>query len=93
MENNIIELKPLIRMGAEKLREEILELVKNADAKLLKMFAALSEVYGEEESDWWDELSEEDKADIDLGLKQADEGRFIPHAEVMAEVRAKYKKQ
>ena len=79
-------------MGAEKLREEILELVKNADAKLLKMFAALGEVYGEEEPDWLDELDEQTKKDVELGLKQAEQEKLIPNDEVMAEVRAKYRK-
>lgn len=27
--------------------------------------------------DWWDELSEENKASIERGIKQADEGKLI----------------
>ena len=59
-------------MRAEKLREEILELVKNADAKLLKMFAALSEVYEEAESDdFWGEL---DKTQRDEVIRELEQG-------------------
>lgn len=29
--------------------------------------------------DWWDELSNNEKEAIDTGIKQADEGKLIPH--------------
>jgi len=33
--------------------------------------------------DWFDELSEEQKGDVIEGLKQADNGESIPHADVI----------
>ena len=36
------------------------------------------------EVDWWDEISAEEKVDIDEGLAQADRGEVVPHKEVMA---------
>lgn len=38
--------------------------------------------------DWWDEISAEERSDIEEGLAQADRGETVPHEEVMA----KYKK-
>ena len=38
--------------------------------------------------DWWDTISEEERAEIEQGLAEADRGELIPHEEVMA----KYKK-
>jgi thiamine pyrophosphate-dependent acetolactate synthase large subunit-like protein len=46
------------------------------------------EALQKEESDWWDDLSEEEKAEIEQGLAEADRGEVIPHEEVMK----KYKK-
>jgi hypothetical protein len=51
----------------------------------LKRFIALKK---EQEKDWWDQLSAEEKAEIEEGLSQADRGEVVAHKEVMA----KYKK-
>lgn len=37
-----------------------------------------------------DSLSEEERNSILLGLKQADEGKVVPHEQVMKNVRRKY---
>jgi predicted transcriptional regulator len=88
MENNIIELKPFIKMGVEKLREELHLLIDSTDEKYLKAIHTLMvRNLQEEETDWYDELSDERKADIELGLQQAKEGKMIPHEQVMAEAR------
>lgn len=44
----------------------------------------------EKGADWWDELGEDLKAELDESLAEADRGELIPHEEVMKEVRAKY---
>jgi predicted transcriptional regulator len=36
------------------------------------------------EADWWDEISPEEKAEIEEGLAQADRGEVVPHKQVMA---------
>ena len=51
----------------------------------LKRFITLKK---EQEKDWWDQLSTEEKSEIDEGLAQADRGEVVSHKEVMA----KYKK-
>jgi predicted transcriptional regulator len=37
----------------------------------------------EKEIDWWDEISMEEKSDIEEGLAQADRGQVVPHHKVM----------
>ena len=44
-----------------------------------------------EKTDWWDEISEEEKLAIDDGLSELDQGERIPHDQVMNEIHAKYK--
>lgn len=39
-----------------------------------------------EETDWYDELTTEQKEDIELGLKDLDEGRIISNEEVQKEI-------
>jgi len=44
----------------------------------------------EGETDWWDELSDEERASIQEGLDQLDRGEGIPHEKVMEEIKTKY---
>lgn len=69
---------------AEKL-QLIAWLAKLNNTTTLKRFIALK---NEQEKDWWDQLSSEEKAEIEEGLAQADRGELTSHKEVMA----KYKK-
>ena len=43
----------------------------------------------QESDDWWNRLSEEERASIAEGEKQLDRGEGIPHEDVRAEIRAK----
>jgi predicted transcriptional regulator len=43
----------------------------------------------EQEYDWWDDLSDEAKASIEQGLKDAEEGKLTPH-EVMKNILKEY---
>ena len=45
---------------------------------------------GEHSKDFWDELTELQKAQIDLSRKQHRDGQGIPHKDVMAAFRKKY---
>ena len=67
------------------LRKEVKRYIDTADEKVEKMIHAMLEV--EQESDWWDALSEEAKASIDQGLKEARSGNVIPHEVVMKKYR------
>ena len=42
---------------------------------VIKKLVALKE----KETDWWDEISEEEKSEIKQGLKQADTGKVVSH--------------
>ncbi len=60
-------------------------LVRLNDATVLKQFITLKK---KQEKDWWDQLSAEEKSEVEEGLAQADRGEVVSHKEVMA----KYKK-
>lgn len=42
------------------------------------------------DTDWWDELSPEDRAAIEEGCVQAERGETIPHEQVIADMRRKH---
>ena len=80
-------MKAIMNLQAKKL--ELVQMILNTEkpSVLAKVEAVLKKEKG---SDWWDEISEAEKAAIEKGLAEADRGELIPHEEVMKEVRAKY---
>jgi|AntRauTorckE5430_2_1112549.scaffolds.fasta_scaffold06189_5 predicted transcriptional regulator len=65
-----------------------IEARKNVLARLLletEDASILDKIEGvfNEKKDWYDELTEEEKSEIELGKKQLSEGKGIPHEEVM----------
>ena len=68
------------------LRKQVKKFVDNAEEKELIMIYRMFEVV--QETDWWNEIGEEEKVSIERGLKQLDQGKGIPHVEVVK----KYKK-
>lgn len=67
------------------LRRETKKYIDLADVKTVKMIHAMLEA--EQESDWWDDLSDGAKASIERGLKDADQGKVISHETVMKKYR------
>ena len=67
-------------------KTKIKKLVESADAHVLHMVYLLLEA--DLKSDWWDEISTEERKAIEKGLAQADRGELVPHEQVMK----KYKK-
>jgi predicted transcriptional regulator len=63
------------------LRKQVKKYIDEADDKTVQMVYALLEV--EHQYDFWDELPDEVKTDIDEAIKQADAGELISHEEVM----------
>ena len=55
-------------------------LAKLNNTAVLKEFIALKK---EQEKDWWDQIDAEERAEIEEGLAQADQGEVVPHKEVM----------
>jgi predicted transcriptional regulator len=50
------------------------------DLTLIHQLVALKQA---NETDWWNEMDEKEKAEIELGLKQADQGEVVSHEDVM----------
>jgi predicted transcriptional regulator len=65
---------------AEKL-DLIRWLTEVTEPSIIKSFMALKQ---KEQGDWWDEISDVEKAEIEEGITQADTGDLISHKEVMA---------
>ncbi len=63
------------------LRKQVKKYIDEAEDKTVQMVYALLEA--EQQYDFWDELPEGVKADIDEAIRQADAGELIPHEEVM----------
>ncbi len=76
-------------MNLQSKKLELVQLILNTEKPsiLAKVEAILKK---EKNSDWWDEISPEEKKAIEKGLSEADKGELIPHKEVMREVRTKY---
>lgn len=66
-------------LQAEKLN--ILQTIMNINDEGLIM--DVKAFLSDRKKDWFDELSDEQKNDVIEGLKQADNGEFIPHADVV----------
>ncbi len=61
---------------------------KISDSSILYAVRTILSGKAVKQADWWDSISEEERAEIKQGLAEADHGELIPHEEVMA----KYKK-
>ena len=48
-------------------------------------------MYLKKKTDWWDEISEDERQSIEKGLAEADRGELIPHEQVMKELKSRYK--
>ena len=62
------------------LREEVKEYIQHADEKIVKMVHAMLET--NVENDWWERIPGSIKADVEAAIKEADEGKLIPHSEI-----------
>ena len=67
--------------NVETLKSEVKKYIDTADEKVVKMVHAMLEVDAEE-NDWWDEIPENIKDEINEAKKDLDNGKGIPHEEV-----------
>jgi hypothetical protein len=69
-------------MGHEAIKLELIQwlskLEDNETLDYLKVVKDSSDM----DSDWWDELSDEQKSGIERGLKDIDNGRVHPHKDI-----------
>jgi len=76
-------------MDVIKLRADLHNMIdKISDSNILYAVKTLLSGKAAKQADWWDTISEEERAEIEQGLAEADHGEVIPHEVVMA----KYKK-
>jgi len=61
---------------------------KITDSNILNAVKTLLSEKAATQTDWWDEISDEERAEIKEGLAETEKGEVISHEEVMA----KYKK-
>lgn len=73
-------------MSNAEIRKKVKKYIDEADDHVVKMVYSLLEA--DREDDWWDDLPKEVQKSIDKAIKELDEGKGIPHEEVMK----KYKK-
>lgn len=69
-------------MGHDAIKLELIEwLTKLDDDETIEYLKLVKDSTSSEE-DWWHNLTPEQKSGIERGLKDIDDGRIIPHAEV-----------
>jgi len=63
------------------IRKEVIALIDHADDRMVKAIHAMLEA--DQAGDWWDEISEAQKASIARGIKDMEQGNTIPHSEMV----------
>lgn len=82
-------------METKELKKDIHKIVDNInDNNILNAIRILlySQVSQTNNIDFWDELPENAKNSISKGIEQAEKNIFIPHNEVMQNIKSKYLK-
>jgi hypothetical protein len=70
-----------------------IELEKSALIKLLSetndesIIASIKKIFTTEKKDWWDDLTEEQKFEIEEGDRQIDRGEFVLYEDLMKKYR------
>jgi hypothetical protein len=69
----------------EILRNEAKQYIDEADEKAIKMVIAMLEINaeGDEDADWWKNMPDDVKAEVEEAIKESDEGKGIQHEEAM----------
>jgi len=63
------------------IRKEVKEYINHADDRMVRAIHAMLEA--DQAGDWWDQISEGQKASIERGLKDMEQGNTIPHEEMV----------
>ncbi len=69
----------------KKMREEVKNYIETADEKVVKMVYAMLEVDAVEaqDADWWTNMPDSVKEDVEEGLRQSERDEVFSHEEVM----------
>ena len=69
-------------MGSEAIKLELIEWLTKLEDEETIQFLKIFKDSKEEHSDWWDDLTDEQKLGIQRGLNDNDQGKIFPHDEV-----------
>ena len=72
-------------MNIENTKLELIQRLQKTKDKAILL--KIRKVFEEESADWYDELSVEEKKEIELGIRQANEGKLVSHESVMAKLK------
>ena len=68
-------------MSTEKImRKEVKKYIDTADVKVVKMVHAMLEVNAD--TDWWGNVPDKVKADVEAALIESEKGEVTPHAQI-----------
>lgn len=68
-------------MGIQLDRLEVINMLKEInDPSIIK---AVKKMLTKEKKDWWDELTNEQKQDLELGLKQFERGEVVSYESIL----------
>ena len=71
-------------MDIENTKRELIDWISGLkDDSVIEKIKLLKE--GKTQSDWWNEITDEEKASIEKGVEDEKAGRIIPHSEVKKE--------
>ena len=69
------------------------EIMKVRDPELIIAFKSMLKYSAKHiEKDWWDEISEEERKEIQQGIKDIESGNFVSHQEAMKNARKWHQK-
>jgi len=63
------------------IRKEVKKYIDQADDRIVKIIHTILET--DQATDWWDEISDGERTSINRGLRQLEEGKGIPHEQVV----------
>ncbi|MEO6176484.1 MAG: hypothetical protein ABIP27_15135 [Flavobacterium circumlabens] len=63
---------------------EKLELIKKlAETEDPSIIKSIRKIFTNKKKDWWDELTQEQKEEIELGIKQAEKGEVVSYESIL----------
>ena len=69
---------------------EKLELIKKlAETNDFAVIESIKKIFQKEKKDWWDELSDEQRADIELGERDFENGDFVTSEDFFSVLKAR----
>lgn len=71
--------------GTAVLKKQVKKFIDNASEKELRMIYNIFEL--NKQDDWWNEISKEQQKAIDESSAEANQGKIIPHADMVKKYR------